>query len=60
METLKGLYSNNNGDVFKLKETLPSGDAYFYHLEWIYKKGWVVYEKPVFMSKSDILELRKH
>lgn len=57
MEAFKGYYNDENGDFYELKEKVSTG-AIFYHVEWIYKNGFVRTGRTVFFSNSDIKKLK--
>ena len=57
MKAFKGYYTDNNGDLYELKEKVSTG-AIFGECEWIYGKGIVRTERTTFFSNSDIAELK--
>ena len=57
MKEFKGYYTDNNGDLYELKEKVSTG-AIFWECEWICSKGIVRTERTTFFSNSDIAELR--
>ena len=57
MKECKGYYTDNNGDLYELKEKVSTG-AIFWECEWICSKGIVRTERTAFFSNSDIAELR--
>ena len=57
MKEFKGYYTDNNGDLYELKEKVSTG-AIFWECEWICSKGIVRTERTAFFSNSDIAELR--
>ena len=57
MKKFKGYYTDNNGDLYELKEKVSTG-AIFWECEWICSKGIVRTERTAFFSNSDIAELR--
>lgn len=59
MKAFAGYYDDKNGNFYELKEK-KNGGAIFYEVEWLYKKGFSRTERTVFLSDSDIKELRLH
>lgn len=57
MKAFKGYYTDNNGNLYELKEKVSTG-AIFYEVEWIYKKGFARTDRTVFFSHSDIKQLK--
>ncbi len=59
MKAFAGYYDDEDGNFYELKEKV-NGGAVFYEVEWLYKKGFSKTERTVFLSDSDIKELRLH
>lgn len=57
MKAFTGYYTDNNGDLYELKEKVSTG-AIFWECEWICSKGIVRTERTVFFSNSDIKRLK--
>ena len=57
MKAFTGYYTDNNGDLYELKEKVSTG-AIFWECDWICSKGIVRAERTVFFSNSDIKRLK--
>ena len=57
MKAFTGYYTDNNGNLYELKEKVSTGFI-FWECEWIYSKGIVRTERTVFFSNSDIKRLK--
>ena len=57
MKWTKGYYTDNNGNLYELKEKVSTGFI-FWVCEWIYSKGIVRTERTAFFSNSDIKRLK--
>ncbi len=55
MKFLKGFYTDNQGEIYALKDKKSTG-ATFYECEYLAQKVIVKTERTVFFSKSDISE----
>lgn len=57
MKWSKGYYTDNNGNLYELKEKVSTGFI-FWECEWICSKGIVRTERTAFFSNSDIKQLK--
>ena len=57
MKAFKGYYTDNNGNLFELKEKVSTGFI-FWECEFIYSKGIVRTDRTAFFSNSDIKRLK--
>lgn len=59
MKAFKGYYTDNNGNLYELKEKVRTGGI-FWVCEWLYSVGIVRTDITVFFSDSDIRQLKLH